>query len=68
MPLKDRRVLGAAAAGLLAGFLIGLLVFGVPWHLPPAWGDIPTWILAVGAAATAWIALLQLSELRGQIA
>jgi len=68
MPLKDRRVLGAAAAGLLAGFLIGLLVFGAPWHLPPAWGDIPTWILAVGAAATAWITLLQLSDLRGQIA
>jgi hypothetical protein len=40
-----------------------MLIFGAPWHLPPAWGDIPTWItgvatavLAVFAIVTAWYA------------
>ena len=44
---KDWRVRGAAAAGLAVGFLIGLVIFGSPWHLPPSWGDIPTWITAI---------------------
>ena len=26
---------------------MGMLIFGSPWHLPPAWGDIPTWITAI---------------------
>ncbi len=34
---------------LLAGFLVGMVIFGSPWHLPPAWGDIPTWISAIAA-------------------
>ena len=29
------------------GFMIGLLIFGKPWQLLPAWGDIPTWISAI---------------------
>ena len=33
-----------------AGFLLGLLIFGKPWHLPPAWGDIPTWITGIATA------------------
>ena len=41
--LKEWRVAGII--GLLAGFLIGLLVFGQPWHLQPDWGDLPTWLL-----------------------
>jgi hypothetical protein len=32
---------------MLIGFAIGLLVSGKPWHLPPAWSDIPRWISAV---------------------
>lgn len=24
-----------------------MLIFGSPWHLPPAWGDIPAWITAI---------------------
>lgn len=24
-----------------------MLIFGSPWHLPPDWGDIPTWISAI---------------------
>lgn len=57
---------GIMAFGLLcalAGFLLGLLIFGAPWRLPPAWGDIPTWLtaaftglLAVFAVITAWYA------------
>ena len=41
-----------------------MLIFGSPWHLPPAWGDIPTWItgiatigLLIGAIITARYAI-----------
>jgi hypothetical protein len=61
--LKDLRVAGLAVTCLVAGFLIGMLVFGRPWHLPPAWGDIPTWLAATAASIAGWIAL---SQLRGQ--
>jgi hypothetical protein len=54
--LKDWRVRGLAAAAFFLGFLISLGIFGKPWGLPPAWGDIPTWILAIGALITAWYA------------
>jgi hypothetical protein len=50
---------GTVAFGLLcvlAGFLIGLLLFGSPWHLPPAWGDIPTWLTAIGTILVAGVA------------
>jgi hypothetical protein len=57
---------GIIAGGLicaLVGFVVGLVIFGAPWHLPPAWGDIPTWLtaaftglLAVFAIITAWFA------------
>ncbi len=30
---KDSRVQGLIAVAVLVGFLIGLLVFGAPWHL-----------------------------------
>lgn len=43
--LRSRIAWGVA--GLLAGFAVGLLVSGKPWNLPPAWGDIPTWITAI---------------------
>lgn len=66
--LKDWHVQGWIAAGVLAGFLVGLLIFGSPWHLPPNWGDIPTWLLTVLAAAAGWIGFAQLSALRQQIA
>src|SRR5438045_181067 len=48
--LRDRRVQGLVATGAVFGFLIGLLIFGKPWGLPPAWGDIPTWITAIATA------------------
>jgi hypothetical protein len=42
------------AAGLGAGFLLGMLIFGAPWHLPANWGDVPTWLLvALGVLAGA---------------
>jgi hypothetical protein len=44
----------------VAGFVIAMLIFGSPWHLPPAWGDIPTWFLVVLAAAGGWFTLSQL--------
>ena len=71
--LKDWRIAGAI--GLLAGFLIGLLVFGEPWRLPPAWGDIPTWMAAlfagiagIAAVSQLGVALDQIGMLRQQIA
>jgi len=66
--LRDRRVQGLIGLGTLAGFLVGLLVFGEPWHLPPDWGDVPTWLLAVLAATAGWIGFAQLGMLRNQIA
>jgi hypothetical protein len=66
--LEDWRVRGVAAAGVVAGFLIGLVIFGAPWRLPPAWGDIPTWLLAVLALAAGWVGFVQLGILRRQIA
>jgi hypothetical protein len=66
--LKDRRVQGLIAVAVLAGFLAGLLIFGSPWHLPPNWGDIPTWLLVVLAAAASWVGFAQLGALRQQIA
>ena len=45
--LRDWHVLLISSETLFAGFLLGMLVFGSPWHLPPAWGDIPTWITAI---------------------
>jgi hypothetical protein len=49
---KDGRLLAVAVSCLTAGFLIGLLFFGAPWHLRPDWGDLPTWLLfALGAVA-----------------
>ena len=55
-------------AGLFVGFLLGLLIFGWPWHLPPAWGDIPTWLLVVLGAVAGWAALGQLRALQKQLA
>ena len=48
--LKDGRVLIFCGSCVFAGFLLGMLIFGSPCHLPPAWGDIPTWITAVATA------------------
>lgn len=45
--LRDVRLWGLVGAGVAIGFMIGLLIFGKPWQLPPAWGDIPTWISAI---------------------
>lgn len=62
--LRDLRVWSLVGAGVGVGFVIGLLIFGKPWHLPPAWGDIPTWIsaiatvgLLIGAIITAQYAI-----------
>jgi hypothetical protein len=59
---KDRRVILFGIGCALAGFLVGLLIFGKPFHLPPAWGDIPTWLLVLVAAIAGWIALSQLRQ------
>jgi hypothetical protein len=66
--LKDWRVLALAGGCLIAGFLIGLLTFGAPWHLPPNWGDIPTWLLVIFGAIGGWAALNQLRILQQQFA
>lgn len=65
--LKDLRVCGLIAGGVLFGFVVALLIFGSPWHLPPNWGDIPTWLLVALAGAAGWVGFAQLSDLRQQI-
>jgi hypothetical protein len=59
---RDRRVIAFGAASALGGFLLALLIFGEPWHLPPAWGDIPTWLTAVVGGVAAWFVLGQLQQ------
>ena len=44
---KNWPVLTLCGGCIVAGFLLGMLIFGSPWHLPPAWGDIPTWITGI---------------------
>jgi hypothetical protein len=65
--LKDRRVIVFGIGCALAGFLVALLVFGKPWHLPPDWGDIPTWLAVLVASVGGWIALSQLRAQQRQI-
>jgi hypothetical protein len=43
-------------------------MFGEPWHFPPAWGDIPTWLAFIAAAVAGSAALIQLSQQQKQIA
>ena len=52
--LKDLRVITFSGVCVIAGFVVGLLIFGWPFHLPPAWGDIPTWLLALVGGAAGW--------------
>lgn len=54
--LKDSRVIVVAGACAVAGFLIAALIFGAPWHLPPDWGDIPTWLATLAASLAAAMA------------
>lgn len=69
--LKDWRVCILCGGCVFAGFVVGMLIFGSPWHLPPAWGDIPTWITAIatigllaGAIITAVYAIRAFREQR----
>jgi hypothetical protein len=71
--LKDWWV--GAILGILAGFIIATLIYDKPWHLPPAWGDIPTWIgaiatvgLLVGAIVTARYAIKAFREQSKEVA
>ena len=54
--LKDKRVITPAVVCGVVGFLAAMLIFGKPWHLPPAWGDIPTWIATIAATVAGTIA------------
>jgi hypothetical protein len=63
--LKDWRAAGAA--GVVAGFVIGLLLFYEPWHLRPAYGDLATWLLVVLGAIGGFAALRQLGILQKQV-
>ena len=56
--LKDWRLRIFGGACIFAGFLAGMLIFGSPWHLPPAWGDIPTWITAIATVLLAVFAIV----------
>lgn len=71
--LKDWRV--SAVIGVVAGFLGALFIFRWPGDLPPAWGDIPTWIsafatvgLLIGAIITARYAIKAFGEQSREVA
>jgi hypothetical protein len=63
--MKDWRAAGAA--GVIVGFVIGLLLFYAPWHMRPAYGDLATWLLVVLGAVGGFAALRQLGILQKQI-
>jgi hypothetical protein len=65
--LKDWRVATLAVGCAVAGFLVATFIFGKPWHLPPNWGDIPTWLLFLAATVAGWAALVQLVRQQEQI-
>jgi len=54
--LKDGRVIVLALVCTVAGFIAAALIFGKPWHLPPDWGDIPTWLATIAAIAAGAVA------------
>jgi hypothetical protein len=62
--LKENRIIALAVVCGVVGFLAAMLIFGKPWHLPPAWGDLPTWIAAIAAIGAGIIAyqLYRISE------
>jgi hypothetical protein len=60
--LRDWRVVVLAASCAVVGFLTAALIFGPPWHLPPDWGDIPTWLAVAVATVGGGIALSQLRQ------
>jgi hypothetical protein len=60
--VKNVRVIGLAISCALGGFLLAALIFGKPWHLPPDWGDIPTWLAVVVATFGGGVALSQLRQ------
>jgi len=65
--LRDKPVVGFGVGCAIGGFVAAMLIFGSPWHLPPAWGDIPTWFLAGLAAVGGWTALSQLRSQQSQL-
>jgi hypothetical protein len=54
--IKDLRVIGLAVICVFMGFLVAALIFGKPWHLPPNWGDIPTWLATIAASVAGVVA------------
>src|ERR1700733_1572495 len=54
--IKKPSIVVPAVSGALVGFLLAMLIFGQPWHLPPNWGDIPTWLATIAATAAGIVA------------
>jgi hypothetical protein len=65
--LKGAPRIAIAIGCLLAGFLIGVLVFVEPWQLNPDLGDLATWLLVPLAAIAGWVGFDQLRLLRDQL-
>jgi hypothetical protein len=64
---KDWRVIVLAICCATVGFVAAAVLFGAPWHLTPAWGDIPTWLAFIAASVAGGVALTQLSQQQQQI-
>lgn len=64
--LWNLRTLAGLVTGLVLGFVVGLVAFLPPWHLQPAWGDTPTWLLALFGLVAGVVGLAQLGMLQDQ--
>jgi len=65
---KDRRAWGLIGISALIGILIGVVFDEKLWHRQAVWGDVPTWLLAAGAAVTSWYAVRAFSEQHREVA
>jgi hypothetical protein len=64
--LWNLRTLAGLVIGSVLGFVVGLVAFVPPWRLQPAWGDIPTWLLAFLGLIAGVVGLAQLGMLQDQ--
>lgn len=59
---RNRRVWILIGISVVTGIVIGMVLDDKLWDRQAVWGDVPTWLLAAGAAFTSWYAVRAFSE------